>query len=84
MARLMLFPTLSVLYFYVSTYQSMCAVSNMAVFCSSLISCFPGMLLRYFVNDFEMDPVAPVIGRPSHLCFYILNTQYFRGKVFIF
>ena len=50
----------TVLYFYISTLQSMCAVSNMAVFCSSLISCFPRMLLRYFMNDFEMVPVAPI------------------------
>ena len=36
----------------------MCAVPNMAVFCSSLTSCFPGMLLTYFLNDFEIVPVA--------------------------
>jgi hypothetical protein len=34
---------LAVLYFYVSTFRSMCAVPNMAVFCSSLTSWFPGM-----------------------------------------
>ena len=28
----------------------MCAVPNMAVFCSSLTSRFPGMLLTYFLN----------------------------------
>ena len=39
----------------------MCAVSNMAVFWSSLISCFPDMLLRYCLSDFEMVPVAPFI-----------------------
>ena len=39
----------------------MCAVPNMAVFCSSLTSCFPGMLLTYFLNDFEIVPVAPII-----------------------
>jgi len=33
----------------------------MAVFFSSSISCFPGMLLRYHLNDFEMVPVAPII-----------------------
>ena len=38
----------------------MCAVPNMEVFCSSPISYFPGMLLKYFVNNFEMVPVAPV------------------------
>ena len=50
-----------VLYFYISIFRSMCAVPNMASFCSSLISCFPGMLRRYFLNDFEMVPAAPVI-----------------------
>jgi hypothetical protein len=39
----------------------MCPVPNMAVFCSSLTSWFPGMLLTYFLNDFEMVPVAPII-----------------------
>ena len=39
----------------------MCAVPNMAVFCSSLTSCFPGMLVTYFLNDFEIVPVAPII-----------------------
>jgi len=39
----------------------MCAVPNMAVFCSSLTLCFPVMLLTYFLNDFEIVPVAPII-----------------------
>jgi hypothetical protein len=39
----------------------MCAVPNMAVFCSSLISCFPGMLLRFLLKDFVLVPVAPII-----------------------
>ena len=39
----------------------MCAVPNMAVFWSSLTSCFPGMLLTYFLNDIEIVPVAPII-----------------------
>ena len=39
----------------------MCAVPNMAVFSSSLTLCFPGMLLTYFLNDFEIVPVAPII-----------------------
>ena len=51
---------LSLLYFYVSTFQSMFAVPNMAVFCSSLTSYFPGMLLTYFLNDFEIVPVSPL------------------------
>ena len=52
---------LNLLYFYVSTFRSMCAVPNMAVFCSSLTSWFPGMFLTYFLNDFEIVPVAPII-----------------------
>jgi len=39
----------------------MCAVTNMAVFWSSLTSYFPGMLLTYFLNDFEIVPFAPII-----------------------
>ena len=34
---------------------------NMAVLCSSLTSYFPGMLLTYFLNDFEIVPFAPII-----------------------
>jgi len=33
----------------------------MAVFCSSLTSWFPGTLLTYFVSDFEMVSVAPIV-----------------------
>ena len=49
----------NLLYFYISTFRSMCAVPNMAVFCSSLTSCFPGMLLMYYLN--EIVPVVPII-----------------------
>jgi len=42
---------LNLLYFYISTFRSMCAMPNMAAFCSSLTSCFPGMLLTYFLHD---------------------------------
>jgi hypothetical protein len=38
-----LVPVLNLLYFYISTLRSMCAVPNMAVFWSSLTSCFPSM-----------------------------------------
>jgi hypothetical protein len=34
---------------YTSTFCSMCAVPNMAGVSSSLMLCFPGMLLRYFL-----------------------------------
>ena len=49
----------------------MCAVPNMAVFCSSLTSWFPGMLLTYFLNEFEISPSRPYYYW-YHLCFYII------------
>ena len=61
MVPLCLVPALVLLFFYVSTFRSMCAVPKMAVFCSSLTSWFPGMSLTYFLNDLEMVPVAPII-----------------------
>ena len=51
---------LNLLYIYISTFRSMCAVPSMAVFCSFFTSWFPGMLLTYFLNDFEIIPVAPI------------------------
>jgi len=51
MVFISLVPVLNLLYFYISAFRSMCAVPNMAVFCNSLTSCFPGMLLTYFLND---------------------------------
>ena len=61
MVHISLVSVLNLLYFYISTFRSMCAVPNMAVFCSSLTSCFPVMLLTYFLSDFEIGPVAPII-----------------------
>ena len=61
MVPISLVPALALLYFYVSAFRSMCAVPNMAVFCSSITSWFHGTLLTYFLNDFEMVPVAPII-----------------------
>jgi len=58
MLRLMLFPLTEILYFNFPQY--VCAVPNMAVVCSSLMY-FPCMLLRYFMNDSEMAPVAYII-----------------------
>jgi hypothetical protein len=36
-------------------------VPNTAVFLSSMMSCFPSMLLRYFLSDSEMVRVVPII-----------------------
>jgi ABC-type transport system involved in multi-copper enzyme maturation permease subunit len=38
MVPIPLVPVLTLMYFYISTFLSMCAVPNMAVFCSSLTS----------------------------------------------
>ena len=38
MVFISLLSVLNLLYFYISTFRSMCAVPNMAVFCSSLTS----------------------------------------------
>jgi len=56
MVLISLVSVLNLLYFYISTFRSMCAVSNIAVFCSSLTSWFPGMLFTYLVNVFEIVP----------------------------
>jgi hypothetical protein len=46
-------PVLNLLHFHISTFRSVCAVPNMAVFCSSLTLWFPGTLLRYFLNSVQ-------------------------------
>lgn len=56
--HVVLFAEINILYFCVITFKSMCAVPSLAVFCGSLLSCFPGMLFRYFLNYFEMVSVA--------------------------
>ena len=62
----------------------MCAVPNMAVFCSFLTSYFPGMLLMYFLNYFEIVPVAPIVTGITFVftfhmhCIYIVRSLYFR------
>jgi hypothetical protein len=38
MVPISLVPALAVMFFYISTFRNMCAVPNMAVFCSSLTS----------------------------------------------
>ena len=77
-------PALARLYFYVSTFRSMCAVANVAVFCSSLTLWFPGILLMHFLNDFEMVPVAPIISDVTlvftfnMLCISVVRSLYFK------
>jgi hypothetical protein len=49
MVLISLVSTLTPLYLYVITFRSMCAVHNMAVFCSYLTSWFPGTLLTFII-----------------------------------
>ena len=73
---------LNVLYFYISTFRSMCVQCQ--IFCSSLTSCFPGMLLTYFLNDFAVVPAAPIITGITFVftfhmrCISIVRSLYFR------
>ena len=55
----MLIPMLNVSYFYISTSQSVCAL-YVTVLCSYMMH-LPGMLLRYFLNEFEINAVSPII-----------------------
>ena len=65
--------------FYISTSRSLCAVPNVAVFCSTLISCFPGTLLRYCGSCFESVPVAPVItGITFALTFHMRRISFMK------
>ena len=62
---------LNLLYFYISTFPSKCAVPSIAVFCSSLTWCFLGMLFTYFLNDFQIVPVDPII---TGITFFLHST----------
>ena len=81
MVLISLVSVLNLLHFYISTFRSMCAASNMAVFYSSLTSSFPGMLFLYFLNDFEIVPVTPIITGITfvftfHMCCIIIIIIY--------
>jgi hypothetical protein len=44
-----------------SALPAVCEMPKMAVFCSSLISFCPDLLVGYFLNDMEVVPVADII-----------------------
>jgi len=54
----------------------------MAVFSSPLIACFHSRLLRHFLNDLEMVPVAPVITDITFV--FTFHMHCFFYTVFIF
>jgi len=56
MVLISLVSVLNLLYFYVSTFRSMCAVPNIAVFWSSLISCMIIIIIiSLFLLLYDMD-----------------------------
>jgi hypothetical protein len=52
MAPISLVPALTLMYFYISTFRSMCAVPNMAVFCSFII-----IIILFYFFQFHKNPV---------------------------
>ena len=54
-----LISVLNLLYFYVSTFRSVCAVPNMAVSWSYLTSCFPGKFAHVFSKWLWNSPSRP-------------------------
>ena len=56
----------------------------MAVFCSSLMSCFAGMLLKCCLNGSEVVTVGPIVTGVSFIfafhinCTYIVRYLYFK------
>jgi hypothetical protein len=84
LTHVILFPVIHILYFYIRTLWSMCAVSSMAVFCNPLMLCFANMLFRYCLNDSEVVRVGPIITGVSFIftfhihCVYIVRYLYFK------
>jgi len=74
MLHVVLFPTLNVMYFYITTSRRACAVPNMVASCSSLISCFPDMSLRYCLNySAEIKPAQCCIKLVFHLTYTMMH-----------
>jgi len=83
MLYVMSFLMLNVLYFYISIFRGKCVMPHIVVFCSSLILCSPGIWLRYFLSDFEMVPVVPVItGITFVFIFYACSISFVRSLYF--
>jgi len=55
------FPMLNIFYFYFHTSLCMCSVPSIVLFCSSVIPCVRGLLLRDFLNNFDVILIIIVI-----------------------
>ena len=76
MIQIMLFPMMYVLYLAISAFRSMCLVTNMAVLYIVLTLCFPGTLLRYFLNNFDIVPVVHII------IYFLISRDVYNSSVF--
>jgi hypothetical protein len=65
-------------YFHISTFRSIPAVPIMDVFSISLVSCSLATLLGYFVNDFYMASIVPVV---TGIAFYLNSTCAILEKI---
>ena len=63
----MIFPILNKFCIFTSAIPAVCSAQH-----GSLISSFPGVLLRYCLSDIETVPVAPII--TGITCFYLQST----------
>ena len=77
MALVMLLPTLNVLYLYISTFRSMCAVPNMAVVCSSLIDFVFARRGAQLLSEWFRDGSGCLCYYWYHSYFCIPRAQYF-------
>jgi len=64
MVYVILFCVTNVLYFYISTFRSMCAVANMVYFLQ---------FLKYYLNNPKMAPVAPVITGTTFIFTFLMR-----------
>jgi len=62
-------------YFHFITFRNVCPFISMSVFCSSLMSCFPDMLIRFLcLNDFDMVPGSLAISTFRVFCISALRS----------
>jgi hypothetical protein len=81
MLYVMVFPMINILYFYIDTSRSICAVPSVAVFCTSSISYFPVMFLGYFLISLRRFQLPHYYW--WHVCLHIHHTLCVCCKVFM-
>ena len=77
-------PVKYVLYFYISTFRSLCAVPNMAVLCSSGISCFPITCVVPVLSEWFCSGYSHPFFYRHQFCVHIPHVLNLYYEVFIF